>query len=284
MKDQMNARTDQWNDQLSIDTPELISLDYPLAGIGSRALALLLDYGLQTAFYLLVFLAILVLPGSVGTSHPQAHPKDSAAAAKWAMAILILVPFLLHWAYFTLFESFWDGRTPGKRMMRIRVIQQSGRSLTFFEAMTRNLLRAVDFLPGFYAIGLVSIFVTRTDQRLGDLAAGTLVVHEAKQESSIWEGSAARSFTATLFQNTPAAQIITSGLPADALAHVTFADLQAIDSFLTRRLDMPLDVRATLAARLASKLRLRMQLDPSFAAMRDESFIEGVMHDARRHS
>ena len=150
--------------------------------------------------------------------------------------------------------------------------------------MTRNLLRAVDFLPGFYAIGLVSIFVTRTDQRLGDLAAGTLVVHEAKQESSIWEGSAARSFTATLFQNTPAAQIITSGLPADALAHVTVADLQAIDSFLTRRLDMPLDVRATLAARLASKLRLRMQLDPSFAAMRDESFIEGVMHDARRHS
>ena len=274
----MNARTGDWNDQLSIETPELVSLEYPLAGIGSRCLALLLDYAAQAAFYLLAMLAIVFLPGTTHSSR-HVYPQGSAAA-KWATAIVILVPFLLHWAYFTLFEAFWDGRTPGKRIMRIRVIQNTGRSITFFEAMTRNLLRAIDFLPGFYAIGLLSIFITKTDQRLGDLAAGTLVVHEVKQETSIWEGSGARSFTASIFENAPAAETVSSGLPADALARVTTADLQAIDSFLARRLDIPLDVRAALAARLASQLRARMQLGPSLA-IRDETLIEGVMHDAR---
>ena len=279
----MNTRPGEWNDQLSIDTPELVSLQYPLAGIGSRCLALLLDYALQAAFYLLTFLALLLVPDSAGSSHHVFHPHGSSGAAKWATAIVILVPFLLHWAYFTLFEALWDGRTPGKRVLRIRVIQQSGQSITFFQAMTRNLLRAIDFLPSFYAVGLFSVFITKTDQRLGDLAAGTLVVHEVKQESSMWEGSGARSFTASFFDNVPAAEIVSSGLPADALARVTTADLQAIDNFLARRLDIPLDVRATLAARLAAQLRTRMQLDSSLT-IKNEMLIEGVMHDVRRVS
>ena len=160
-------------DQLSIETPELVAIDMPVAGIGSRFVALLVDY----LIWLVAIVALILIFNYVDPSLTH----FSKIGEKWAEAILTLIGFALYWGYFTLFEAFWNGRTPGKRLARIRVIQRSGRGIGLFEAMTRNLLRVVDQFPLVYAVGVITIFLTKQHQRLGDLAAGTLVVHEREQ-------------------------------------------------------------------------------------------------------
>ena len=135
------------SDQLNIDTPELVDIEMPLAGIGSRFIALLVDMLIWFAGFIVlaILLAIFLKPGSLAfTGIPE----------KWAVAVVILFIFLLFWGYFTLFEAFWNGRTPGKRLARIRVIQRSGRAISLFESMARNLVRYVDMQPfPLYAVG-----------------------------------------------------------------------------------------------------------------------------------
>jgi uncharacterized RDD family membrane protein YckC len=280
----MSVGTGTWNTTFSIDTPELVPLELPLAGIGSRCLALLVDYALQGAVLTLGIVALSAMARGYSSPHPAIGlAPTSTRAVRWTVAILILIPFLLHWAYFALFEALWNGRTPGKRALRIRVIHQTGRSLTFLESLIRNLIRTVDAAPFLYAVGLVSVFVTKRNQRLGDLAAGTLVIHEARQEpSSLWNGSAARSFTAATFEDAPpvsTAPLPQSGLAADELARLTQADLLAIDGFLGRRLDLPLEIRMQLAARLATQLRSRT--GTAGIKLTDETFIEALEREAR---
>ncbi len=259
----------KFGDQLSIDTPELVALEFPLAGIGSRFIAILIDSLLQGATVLAMILgAMLFLPSLL---------KFEAAGAKWFIAMMILVPFLLQWGYFALFEAFWNGQTPGKRVAKIRVIQQSGRAVTLFESLARNLVRIVDFLPTFYITGVISIFVTSRHQRLGDLVAGTLVVHEghAREPSSLGN---TRLFTQTAPQAAVAPRA--TSLPADALSRLTTADLQAIETFLERRLDMALEVRQALAVRLVASTAARMNTPPP-ATMHPETFLEEVAYGVR---
>ena len=258
----------RFGDQLSIETPELVALEFPLAGIGSRFIAILIDSLLQAAIVLaLIFGAMLFRPSLL---------KFEAASAKWFIAIMILVPFLLQWGYFALFEAFWNGQTPGKRVAKIRVIQQSGRAVTLFESLARNLVRIIDFLPTSYITGVISIFVTSRHQRLGDLVAGTLVVHESQLPTSTLGNT--RLFTEAA-QQAPVAPRTTS-LPADALSRLTTADLQAVDTFLERRLDMPLEVRQSLALRLVASMVARMNISAP-AAMRPETFLEEVAYGVR---
>ena len=119
-------------------------------------------------------------------------------SANWAVGVFVLIIFLLQWGYFTLFEAFDFGRTPGKRVARIRVIHQSGRGVNFVESLARNLVRFVDYLPGFYAVGVVSIFVSKRNQRLGDMVAGTLVVRDREARRAALGGQRARSQLAPL--------------------------------------------------------------------------------------
>jgi uncharacterized RDD family membrane protein YckC len=259
----------KFGDQLSIDTPELVALEFPLAGIGSRFIAILIDSLLQGATVLaLIFGAMLFLPSLL---------KFEAASAKWFIAMMILVPFLLQWGYFALFEAFWKGQTPGKRVANIRVIQQSGRAVTLLESIARNLVRIIDFLPASYITGVISIFVTSRNQRLGDLVAGTLVVHEgqAREPSSLGN---TRLFTQTV----PQAPVMSreTSLPADALSRLTTADLQAIETFLERRLDMALEVRQSLAVRLVASTAARMNTPPP-TTMHPETFLEEVAYGVR---
>jgi len=278
----MNAHPNQWNDQLSIDTPELVALEFPLAGIGSRCLALIIDYLLQSVVLVLAVLALFAIAASAPT-HPQT-PARTPLADKWIVAILIAIPFFFQWCYFALFEAFWGGRTPGKRIMHLRVIQQNGRSISFIESLIRNFIRVVDFLPFLYVIGVVSIFVTKRNQRLGDLAAGTLVIHEEKRETGLWNGSGARSFTASMFDNAPLQRLQPAAtLPADAVARLTKTDLESIDNFLARRLDLPLDVRAGLASRLAGQMKHRMQTVGD-TGLSDETLLETIERVARNAS
>jgi uncharacterized RDD family membrane protein YckC len=260
----------KFGDQLSIETPELVALEFPLAGIGSRFIAVLIDYGIQLAAFIALIVASLLFLPSMN--------RFAALGAKWVTAIAILVPFLLQWGYFSLFEGLWNGQTPGKRVARIRVIQQGGRPITMFESLARNLVRAIDFLPTFYVTGVISIFATRRNQRLGDLVAGTLVVHEVRSPESTVTLGHTRLFTDLPQHPLPTPRAVK--LPSDALSRITTADLQAIETFLERRLDMTLELRHSLATRLAASMAARINL-PAPNAMHPETFLEEVAYGVR---
>jgi uncharacterized RDD family membrane protein YckC len=172
--------------------------------------------------------------------------SGSNLSEKWGIAIDIAIPFLFHWGYFTLFEAFWRGQTPGKRVMRIRVIQQTGRPIGLLESMGRNLLRAIDMLPTFYIFGVITMFLTSRQQRLGDLVAGTLVVHERDVETPFESIGGSRTFTSASFKPV-APPPRESRLATDAVASLTLADLQALESYLASRLDVPTELRTHLA-------------------------------------
>ena len=267
-------------DQLSIGTPELVAIEFPLAGLGSRFVAIMLDYLLQGAVVtILTIIFVVLLSGSAGSS--VARTAGNTAPDKWVIAIIIAIPFLLEWGYFGLFEAFWNGQTPGKRIMKIRVIQQTGRPASLFESLGRNLVRFVDYLPAFYIIGVISMFVTKRQQRLGDLIAGTLVVHERPLEKPVESIGSSRTFTSHVFKPaaaTPAPR--ESPLPADAIAKLTLADLHALEQFLARRLDVPLETRAALASRLSENIARKMDYAiPS--TMTQETFLEETAYALR---
>ncbi len=246
----------------------------PLAGLGSRFLALLVDSLLWTAaILLLVVLFIFLMP---------AIRSFNMLSAQWAFAILIFVLFLFNWGYFTLFEAFWNGQTPGKKVAHIRVIQRSGRSIGLFESMARNFIRYIDSLPTLYLTGVLSILLTRQQQRLGDLAAGTLVVRDEPVESALRSGSSSRTFTASSVapQSLPPEPHMLVTLPATALAKLTPGDLEILENFLARRLDMPLEPRAALAARIAAALQSKsgLEIPPGVST---ETFLEAVAHQFR---
>ena len=155
-------------DQLSIETPEQIALEFPLAGVGSRFLALAIDTLLQVTIGLAVLAAV---SGAWTLLRPR-------SGGPWFLAVIVIAAFLLFYGYFAGFEAFWHGQTPGKRLIGLRVLSVTGRPARIDEAILRNLLRVIDQLPGVYAIGIVTMLVSSRNQRLGDLAAGTVVVHE----------------------------------------------------------------------------------------------------------
>jgi uncharacterized RDD family membrane protein YckC len=261
-------------DQISIDTPELVSIELPLAGIGSRFIALLVDYLIWGAgLVVVVILAILLLP---------ALRTFNKISAQWAEAIVIFIVFLFNWGYFTLFEAFWNGRTPGKRVAKIRVIQRSGRSIGLVESMARNLVRYVDQLPFFYAVGVITMFVTRQHQRLGDLAAGTLVVRDREPETPLWGDTGSRTFTAQLFSaNAPIPEPHTAiTLPALGISKLSSADLEVMEGFFSRRLDMSMTTRQALAQRIAAAIQAKSGLEtPAGASV--ETFLEATARQLR---
>jgi uncharacterized RDD family membrane protein YckC len=262
------------SDQLSIDTPEMVAIEMQLAGIGSRFIALMVDYLIWIAGFAVLALAThYFLPG-IGAF--------SRISAQWAVAIRIFIFFLLNWGYFTFFEAFWGGKTPGKRVARIRVIQCSGRAIGLFESMARNLIRYVDQFPLFYAVGVIAVFATRQHQRLGDLAAGTLVVRDREPETANWSGTGTRTITAGIFgPGTPAQEPHRSiSLPATGLAKLSAADLEVLESFYSRRLDMSLATRQAIAQKIASAIQAKSGLEPP-PEVGTETFLEAVARQLR---
>jgi uncharacterized RDD family membrane protein YckC len=263
------------SDQLNIDTPELVEIEMPLAGIGSRFIALLVDMLIWMAGLFVLGIATAIFGASIGAF--------SKISAQWAEAIVIFILFLLFWGYFTLFEAFWNGRTPGKRVARIRVIQRSGRAIGLFESMARNLVRYIDMQPfPLYAVGVIAIFSTRQHQRLGDLVAGTLVVRDRVLEEPAWGEAGARTFTASAFAPREAAPEphLAYALPATGIAKLTSIDLEVLEGFFARRLDMSLPTRAALGERIAAAIRAKSGLEqPDGASV--ETFLEATARQLR---
>jgi uncharacterized RDD family membrane protein YckC len=151
-----------------------------VAGIGTRFVAALWDHLIIGVAEVLVTLAMFFVFMSVGLSTAMSGSGDMGPAY-FVLALLVIVNFLIFWGYFALFEIVWNGQTPGKRAGRLRVIRRDGQPVGAGEVMVRNLVRIIDFMPGFYGIGLTTIFIDPQARRLGDMAANTIVVREGEQ-------------------------------------------------------------------------------------------------------
>ncbi len=150
---------------LPIDTPEGISFSYELASLADRGKAYLIDFLIRVAALVVLAVIFALFLG----------PALLAGVGIW-----MVLYFVVEWGYYVLFEMIWDGQSLGKRLFELRVIKAAGHPIGFYDSVLRNLLRAADALPLTYAVGALSVLVTRKFQRLGDLAADTIVVHEKK--------------------------------------------------------------------------------------------------------
>jgi len=161
-----------YRQHLEIETPEHVVLDLEIAGIGSRALAAVLDMAILTGAGL-ALLTIVIILGSYGVS-----------LGRPGTILLVLGSFLAWNGYFILFEGMRRGQTPGKRMAGIRVVMDTGHAVTFGAAAARNLLRVADFLPPPYLIGVLLVAFHPRAKRLGDMVAGTVVSRDRPQEGT----------------------------------------------------------------------------------------------------
>src|SRR5437899_2974635 len=184
------------DDQLNIETPEQVVLELPVSGIGSRFLALAVDTFLQFVLYVAATLALVY-------GVPQIGRRWLPLLVQLGPAAAILIGFCIYWGYFAFFEILWIGRTPGKRLAGIRVIKESGRPINAYEAIGRNIMRAIDFLPALSGLGVIVMMLNRNSRRLGDYLAGTVVIHDRKSEGSRpeWRVSADRAPSALPLAN-----------------------------------------------------------------------------------
>ena len=259
------------DETLIIETPERVPLHFALASIGNRFIACAIDHTLQMATLIgLVILFLIIADFSDAGDRLTSAPK-------WVIALLIVAVFLLMSGYFAFFEWIWNGQTPGKRWMKLRVIREDGRPISFFEAMVRNLLRNFDIMPSpFYSIGLISVFATERDQRVGDLVAGTVVVREREAEapefaevfaSPVSDQALRRSFRPVPFN-------------AD-VNNLSEAEIQVVESFLRRRWDLKDYPRQWMAWRVAMPILFKLRPQYDVATFTYEGFLEELLHRYR---
>lgn len=156
--------------QLQIETPENVVFGYEVAGIGSRFMATMIDS--------LILMLLFVLGAVAGGFLTSSAESLISGSAGWIAAIFTIITFLIFFGYYVIFETVWNGQTPGRRMFGLRVVDLEGVPIGLAAAAIRNLVRLIDFLPLFYGLGVVVMFINSQSRRLGDLAAGTLVVHD----------------------------------------------------------------------------------------------------------
>lgn len=234
-------------DRLKLDTPEGLALDLVLAGPGTRALAALFDLLLQGL--VLAAVALIVMNGVGG----------SLAAAVLLIFGAAFVP-----GYHVFFETRSAGQTPGKLRMKLRVLRTDGGPVSPAASLVRNLLRLVDFLPASYFVGAAAIFMTSLNQRLGDLAAGTIVVIEPSD-----------SPRPDLLAMAPPLARRAPEEPTWDVTAITAEEVALIRAFLARRATLPNDARSRLAEQLAHRVRDRVATPGTWPAAED--LLEGVV-------
>jgi uncharacterized RDD family membrane protein YckC len=171
-------------DLLSVETPESVAFAYRLAGLASRGFALMLD----TLVLGLIFVGEALLAWGLFAALGAFSRSASGGAEPWIVGGLLIVVFFTGWGYFVVGEALGNGRTWGKRWMGLRVVRDDGSRVRFGDSVIRNLLRIADILPGNYTVGMVSILVTKQHKRLGDMAAGTVVVRDETGELRLDDG------------------------------------------------------------------------------------------------
>jgi uncharacterized RDD family membrane protein YckC len=247
--------------QVSFSTPESVELEFVLAGIGNRALALTIDYTLMwLAQVLFILLFVIFTQGLTGVLD-QAGGNFSQAPV-WLWAIFLLVTFAIFTGYFAFFETLWQGQTPGKRVAKIRVIRDNGKPVGLAQTTLRSLLRSVD---DFFFIGVFFIVFTKQEKRIGDMVAGTIVIQEssANRRENLIVSPAARELAAKLPQITN-------------LSQVSPDDFAVVSSYLKRRPLMDMTARSDLSLKLARQLRTIIELETIPAGTTSDQFLEAV--------
>src|SRR5262249_41975203 len=191
----------------------------------------------------------------------------------WIVAALSVASFLIFFGYFIYFETVWSGQTPGKRWLKLRVIQEDGRPISFFAALTRNLIRSADMqLFFFYSVGIISVFASVRAKRLGDYVANTVVVKERAAEAPKFDEVLESEVIDTAMRGV-APQVEFQG----DVRVVTPSEILVVESFLRRRYDIPEHPRMWLAWRIAIPLleKIRPHYDP--ASFNYEGFLEELL-------
>ncbi len=262
---------------LIIETPERVPLAFALASIGNRFLAVLIDHVIQ---YFLVFIAVWALLSWSGIGLEQLDREPSELVremSKWTIAIMIVIVFALFAGYFVVFEWLWNGQTPGKRLMKLRVIREDGRPITLWEALARNLLRIFDSFPSiivvpFYSIGLISIFASSRDQRIGDLFAGTVVIRERSDEAPSFEETFSNRVADAAFRRVQKKVEFQTDIRT-----VTHDEIEVVEAFLRRRWDLSDRQRLWMAWRVALPIMYKLKPRYELENFTYEGFLEELL-------
>ncbi len=246
------------DDSYRLNTPEQVELAYEVAGLGSRFMAALVDGAIQAA----VVAAAWIAAGLGGVLAQRVTAEWFGLRGSTAMmamlGLMVLLLFVVTWGYYVFFELVWNGQSPGKRVMGIRVMTTGGQAITLTHSLIRNLVRLVDMLPTSYALGIVVMLLNSRAQRLGDLAAGTVVVKERSAPSPRMLPDLAADLA----------------LPPQQAAAFTAEDVALARDFLLRRADLEPARRRELAEQIAGRLRAR--LDPTIPLEPAETLLARV--------
>jgi uncharacterized RDD family membrane protein YckC len=230
----------QPDSDLVVATPERVSFDYQVAGLGTRAIAQVLDLLIVSGILLaLYFVAVAV----------------SLAQVVTGQLIAILGSFVVIFGYFWVSEALWSGQTVGKKAFRLRAVGDRGEPLTFGQAGIRNIVRIVDFLPYGYGVGLIALFVNGKGKRLGDLAAGTIVVKDS-DHVWLWQLPGARASVVPPGSAPPPPPAFAAASPAELALRRLDPELRRfVTSYARRRPQLSLEVRVQLATQVQQRLR-----------------------------
>ncbi len=233
----MNQRDKPLFEDRGITTGARATLFLTKAGIGGRSAAYMADWLILVGSWLTLLLAVnylgvfadLFLPTEKGTE-----------VNRTLLLIMLLSVYFGNWAYFTLFETFWRGQTPGKRITGARVVLDDGLPISFRHAALRSTMRAVDFLPGLYAVGLTVALLNRDGKRLGDLVAGTVLIKENSRMEILEE-------PAFIAAGEPRP---VSAKSREAAKQISDYDLETLRLYLRRRREMEPEARRIVARRV----------------------------------
>jgi uncharacterized RDD family membrane protein YckC len=243
---------------LDVRTPESIAFSYELAGIGSRFLAVALDLLIQMAILALLiwgFYELGVYVNHLPTVKGGSHAASSQLIQNILVGGLIFIVFMIFFGYYILFEAFWGGQTPGKRALGIRVVRDGGYALDFTASLVRNLIRVGELTVGFYVVAGVVAVLSEQNKRLGDIAAGTIVVRDERMISPL-----------AMLREVPQEPTYA------ATAFVTGEERSIVKRFLERRDTLQPLRRVEIARRLAERVRPRVPVD--LQTLDDESLLE----------
>ncbi|MGQ9675329.1 MAG: RDD family protein [Chloroflexota bacterium] len=235
-----------------LTTPENVPIDFELAGVGSRFAAALIDNLILFA----VEVGLLIVASIFAALVP---PLAATSASIWVIALVTLLLFATLIGYPLLFELIWNGQTPGKRLIGIRMVRDDGGPITGTAAVIRNVVRIIDFLPAYYIIGIIVMLIDRKSRRLGDLAAGTLCVKERRDIT-------VDKLTAPRHQPLPDQHIVDGDLRS--LDRLSYEDRHLVQEYLFRRNQMTSAAAEELAARIASRLAAKLGVELAESADR----------------
>ena len=230
---------------VDVRTGEAVAIRYELAGLGSRFLAVVVDMLAQIGILVTVLIALAFWNAAMGSLF-------GAFGSAWAIALFVILFFVVFVGWFIVFETWWSGRTPGKRALGLRVVRDGGFPIDAGAAVIRNLVRIVEFSFGFYALSAISALISKENKRLGDLAAGTIVVRDRADAVPDLDAYLAR------------ASRTDTGLAEE--------DRVLAERFLARRATLEPHARWRLASRIAG--RIRPTLRASYAHLDDEALLE----------